>query len=404
MFGLLYAVMLVSSVGNSAMMSLFPAIGRESNIPDALIVSAQSVSALLSVVSSPYWAGQSDRRGRKPIILVGMAGFAIASLLTAIAVFAGVRHLLPPMAALVAIILSRCVFGTLGMASNPAIQAYVADNSSRQARTSMLASMASAQGFGSVIGPGLAPLLLLPVIGLAGPQLIFGVIGFAILAFVAIKLPPDRPKQVEHEHATSRQASRGLWKDPSVWPFLLYMAMMSACAAANLQTLGFVVIDTLKLDPIHAQPYAGGAIMAGAIGGLLVQLVVIRAFRLTPPVLLVVGGVLAVVGNLVMALASSFVVVTVAFAIANIGYAFARPGLMAGASLAARADRQGSVAGLLSGAGSSGLMVSPVLAMALYQVWPSGPFLMIALLMAAMLFLAATNPVMRGAKPEAQNP
>jgi MFS family permease len=285
------------------------------------------------------------------------------------------------------------------MASNPAIQAYVADTTSRQDRTGVLASMASAQGFGAIIGPGLAPLLLLPLVGLAGPQLVFGVAGLALMAFVALHLPRDTPKVAETDHAARKLAAKGLWKDRTVWPFVLYMTLLSACSAANIQTLGFVVIDTLKLDPIHAQPYAGGAIMGGAIGGLVVQLVVIRTFRLTPPTLMLLGAGLAVAGNLLMAAASGFPAVAIAFALTSIGYAFGRPGVTAGASLSASAERQGAVAGLLSGAGSSGLMASPILAMSLYHFWRAGPFLALALVMGTMLALAAANRARPGRAP-----
>jgi MFS family permease len=51
-----------------------------------------SLSALLWGLTSPFWARQSDRRGRKPLIMIGMAGFMVSMLLCALVVSAGLRH------------------------------------------------------------------------------------------------------------------------------------------------------------------------------------------------------------------------------------------------------------------------------------------------------------------------
>ena len=59
----LFAVMLVAAAGNTAMQSILPAIGAKLDIPDVWVSLAFSWSALLWVMTAPYWARQSDRRG-----------------------------------------------------------------------------------------------------------------------------------------------------------------------------------------------------------------------------------------------------------------------------------------------------------------------------------------------------
>ena len=65
-FILLFVVMLTIAAGNTAMQSVLPALGRSLNVPDSAVAAAFSVSALLWVVSAPFWANRSDRHGRRP--------------------------------------------------------------------------------------------------------------------------------------------------------------------------------------------------------------------------------------------------------------------------------------------------------------------------------------------------
>lgn len=394
-FALLYWVMLISWTGQSAMMSLFPAIGRESGIPDYLIVATQSVSAFLTMLVAPYWAERSDREGRKPIILIGAAGFAIASMLTGLAILAGIHHVLPPLMAFAAILASRTVFGLFGLAGPPAVQAYVADRTTPAQRTSALAQLASANGIGGIIGPGLAPFLLLPVVTLAGPLFVFGTLGFLTLALAWFALPRDTPTAAP----SRRPAAKGAWRTPELFPFVAFTFALSACNMASLQTLGFVVIDVLRLEPIAAQPFAGGAMMAGAAAALSVQLIVVRALKFTPPNAMLWGAGIALIGNAQMLFATTYPAIVIAFTTANFGYALARPGASAGASLTVGADRQGAAAGAIMSAGAAGMVVAPIVAMSIYQVSHVAPFVVTTLLCAGMAVAARMNARIKGALP-----
>ncbi len=71
----LFAVMLVAAAGNTAMQSILPAIGAKLHIPDVWVSLAFSWSALLWVLTAPHWARQSDKRGRKALMALGVVGF-----------------------------------------------------------------------------------------------------------------------------------------------------------------------------------------------------------------------------------------------------------------------------------------------------------------------------------------
>jgi len=381
---LLYATLLVMATGNLAMMSLFPAIARSSGIPDVAMVAVQSVSAGLSILTTPWWAARSDRVGRKPVILVGITGFTVASALTAGAIFAAVGGLLSIAAGVAALVFSRAVFGGVGMAAVPAIQAHIADETTPVQRTAALASLYSAQGVGSIVGPGIAPFLILPWAGLAGPQIAFTLIGGAILAAVSWRLPS---KSSGCMAAAARPRNLQVLRQSSVWPFVAYLAVMSGCQAASLQMLGFVVIDRLRLGPIEAQPLAGGAMTAGAIAAVAVQLGIMRRIRVRPPVLMLTGSLLVVLGNVLMAWGGTYVLVVLAFVLSSAGGAFAMPAAASGASIANSRDAQGSVAGMTSAALGSGLLIAPIVAMLIYKHSATVAFLAIAATVAIALAL-----------------
>src|SRR5215217_7276709 len=105
---------------------------------------------------------------------------------------------------------------------------------SRTSRSAQqMASLAGAFGLGTVVGPFLAPLFILPVVTLAGPLFAFALIAVAMLGIVWRYLPEEK---VQRE--TRRIAGAGLWKDPRLVPFLVYGFLVATCQTAQGYTLG----------------------------------------------------------------------------------------------------------------------------------------------------------------------
>src|SRR3989344_364094 len=143
-FAIIFAVSAATAMGNTGLISVLPAIGRSTGIPDAMVSAIFSLSALLWAFSSPAWARASDRHGRKPLMLVGLLGFMVSMALCGLVVSAGLRQLAPPMIIFILFLLARALFGLFGAASNPATQAYVAERTPIEGRTQAMASLAGA--------------------------------------------------------------------------------------------------------------------------------------------------------------------------------------------------------------------------------------------------------------------
>src|SRR5690349_14053444 len=85
-FAIIFGVSMATAMGNTGLQSVLPTIGRRIGIPDPMVSAIFSLSALLWAFSSPFWARQSDERGRKPLMLVGLTGFAVSMTLCGVVV------------------------------------------------------------------------------------------------------------------------------------------------------------------------------------------------------------------------------------------------------------------------------------------------------------------------------
>jgi MFS family permease len=400
---IVFSVQLVTAIGNTGMQSVLPAIGRQIGIPDFLIAGIFSLSALLWAICSPFWAREADRRGRKPLIMLGMAGFAVSMMLCAGVVAAGLRHLAAPLIIFTGFLLARAIFGFLGSAAPPASQAYLAERTDRGGRTSAIAALAAAFGMGTAIGPAIAPIFApgptaprpLAAIGLSGPMIAFSLIAFGVLVWVIKGLPEIWPPA--HNAAAEAQASGEkqppLWKDPRVKPFLIYGLLVASCQTAQYQTLGFLIIDKLKLPPLQAQSFTAVAMMAGAVAGMLAQWGLIKVFNMSPRLLLRWGALAAALANLITAFAPSYFVVAAGFTLSSLGYGLARPGYSAGASLAVDAKDQARAAGAVAAVNGLNTVVAPAFVL-LYEYFHPGPYLLNLVILVAMLIYTFRNPVL----------
>jgi MFS family permease len=406
-FAIIFCVSIATALGNTGMQSVLPAIGREIGFPDYLVAAIFSLSALLWAFSSPYWASLSDRRGRKPLMIVGLAGFMISMICCGLVVGAGVRHLATPLLIFGLFLLSRALFGLFGAASNPATQAYVAERTDREARTGAMAGLAGAFGLGTIIGPAIAPVFVLPVVGLAGPMFAFALIAAVMIVVVTRWLPEPPVAQTPHvldRAEIGETPKRPLLRDPRLTPFLIYGFLVASAQTAQGQTLGFLIIDKLHLPPMQAQGYTAVAMMAGAIAGLLAQWGLIRMFRMAPRDLLRWGAGLAALANLVVAFAPNYSTVVLGYALSSLGYGFCRPGFTAGASLAVSQAEQARAAGAIAAVNGVNVVVAPLFVL-LYGAWRPAPFLLNMLILAGLLVFALLNGVLTraGAAPTTED-
>lgn len=426
-FAVLFAVLLTVAAGNTALQTVLPAIARVLHIPDLYVAFIFSLSALLWTFSAPYWARQSDVRGRRRLMILGVAGFLVSMLGCGFAILAGLNGWLVPLATFVLFASLRSLFGIFGSASNPASQAYVAARTSESERTPALASLSSAFGLGTIIGPAVAPLFILAPLGLSGPMFAFAGIALLVMLAVARVLPDDDPTHFQNNSgggapssepslagattgasvaaAAAGRPKRLSWRDPRILPFMIFGGVSGSIQAASGQTLGFLVIDTLGGSPLQTQQELAIIFMAGAGATLLAQWGLIPKLHLAPPALMRWGTIVAALGTLGIALAGTFHALVVAFALMSLGYGLARPGFTAGASLAVSRAEQGGVAGAVTAVNGSCFILAPAVGIGLYELghtltyWLSGAGLVMLAVYAFMSPALGREPGERPPEP-----
>lgn len=408
-FALLFAVMLTIAAGNTALQSVLPALGRSLGVADSAVAAAFSVSALMWVVAAPFWANRSDRHGRRKMVLLGLAGFCASLFLCGLFLLAGINGWISGTLAFVAFVLARILYGGFGAAAPPAVQAIVAGRTTRDERTRALALLASAFGLGTILGPAVAPYLVLGhvgalEIGLAGPAFFATAIGIAMFIAVHRMLPahlieppahgaasayPSIGGQPSGASVTAATAERGEhvgYFDPRIRVWTIVGLVMGHAQAMTGQAIGFLVIDRLALSPMEALQPTGLVLMLGAGAALLVQWGIIPLLNLSPATLTRVGLVIAAVGCAATSMATSLYGIALSYAVSALGFGFVRPGYTAGASLAVGAAAQGSVAGKVTAVNGASFVLGPSIGVGLYELARPLPYVTAA---AALVLLFA---------------
>ena len=385
---LLFAVMLTTAAGNTAMQSVMPSIGTALEIDDVWISLAYSWSALLWVVCAPFWADRSDRRGRKAMMALGMIGFIVSMALCGLALWFGLIGLLSGTAALMAFAAARSLYGGFGSAAPPAVQAYVASRTPRAERTQALSLIASSFGLGTVIGPALAPLMVLPFVGLTGPFIIFALIGVITLMALRLRLPNDEPQfpargsaydapyagashsadLEEDEDEEEVEPHKLRWFEPRLRPWVTVGLLGGHAQAMVLGIAGFLVLDRLGLrdTPAEGTGPVGLVLMAGAIATLLAQWGLIPRLNLGPRGATLSGIAVAGFGVAMLGVADDIHSIALSFAIASLGFGLFRPGSTSGTSLAVTRAEQGQAGGVTASVAGASYIYAPALGVWLY--------------------------------------
>ena len=403
-FLLLYAAMLVAAAGNTALQSVMPAIGREIGIQDFYVAIAYTWSAVLWVLLAPYWAEKSDRHGRKTLTMMGVSGFILSMTLCGIALFGGLHGWISGALTFSLFAVFRAIYGGLGCATPSATQAYLASKTRRSGRVAALSALSSSFGLGTIIGPAVAPLFVLPVVGLAGPLFAFALIAAAVFLSILRWLPNDRGgRRVGHGAAMSypslattptgasvvaatapRRLKRLSWKDRRVRPWIVAGVAAGHAQAATLTCIGFFVIDRLHLPAWGSEGPIAIVMMAGAVATLGAQWVLIPRLGLNPRALILWGALIAAVGLIATTLSNDLYGITIGFAVASLGFGFTRPGFTAGASLAVPLAEQGAVAGVITAANGISYVLAPAVGIGLYGWQNDLPFALFAALLVVL--------------------
>jgi len=368
-----------------------------------------AVYSLMQLVFSPILGRLSDRYGRRPVLLLSLAGSMAGYLLFAVA------NSLP------LLFLARVIDGMSGGNISTA-QAYVADVTRPEERARGMGMIGAAFGLGFVLGPAIGGFL-----GAWGGNLAIGLFAAGLaglnLVLTFLFLPESRrPDSASAASRTLRGAAQAL-RMPLVGRCMVLMLLFTTAFAQMEGTFSVYLLSRfLSSGPV---PMEGGlfflsanagpqelaqaslrsgwlfalvGVLSAAIqGGLIRRILPVRrpAEAGHAPgregTLVVLGFGITAVGLGLLPLAPSYAWLFPVMGLLAVGSAFTNPALSAMVSLHAPVDRMGSVLGTYQAFGSLGRIIGPALGGWLFTGFgPVAPYGTAAVLMGAGMVLALT--------------
>ena len=388
---ILFGALFCANLGFAMLAPVLPSLMRELGLTELQGGLLLSGSAVMWVIFSPWWGRRSDRWGRKPVVMVGLAGYALGAGAFALVIQAGLDGVYA--SALVTWLLlvgTRLIIGAMFSAAVPGAQAYIADVSSGQQRTSALGILSSSIGLGSILGPALGALVVSLGMSLVAPLFLSSFTPFFGLLLVWRLLPPVRPALQQDERAPSLSAL-----DARLLPFLV----IGFCALLVISlvqfTLGYLVQDRFGLDAVETTRQTGLAVMVSGVALFITQMVLIQVFRLTPMKLLRLGMPLVLAALLLLAVSASQLQLMLAMVLMGLGIGMIQPGYRSAITFAVEPYEQGTAAGLASAVSGYGFIIGPALGTALYGLNPFSPYILAALVVLAGLVVLVLHPSTR---------
>lgn len=357
--GVVYFTVFLDLLGFGIILPFLPFFALE------LGASGVSLGVLLTSYSFAQLVGAavlgrlSDRFGRRPVLMVSLAGTAVAMVASGLAT------------SLLALVAARGLAGLFG-GSVATGQAYVADVTVAGERAKFMGFIGAAIGLGFVVGPALGVALSALGLAFAGAAFTAAALAAVNLAFAAFLLHESRAPD-----AAPPRRSFG-----DAWRALARSGVREVLAATFLTTFAFVAMETtfalfgeerFGMDEKSfgfALVYVGAVmiVVQGGLVGLLTRRFSVRGVA-------VAGGLLMGTTLVVLPWAPSlFWAVAVLGALAA-GHGLSVPTQSTLISHASGGDEQGSLLGARQSVAAAARAVGPLAAGTLYDLHMASPFL-----------------------------
>jgi DHA1 family tetracycline resistance protein-like MFS transporter len=342
-----------------------------------------SLYAAMQFLFAPVIGGLSDRFGRRPVILVSLAGAAASYLLSGLA------------PVLWWLYVGRIIAGITG-ASFSAAGSYVADVTPPEKRAASFGLVGAVFGLGFILGPALGGAL--GDIGLRLPYFVGAGLNFVNLLYGLFVLPESLPKESRRPFSPARANPLGslmmLGRHPIVLGLTGTMAL-SYLAQWILQSVWALHTQALFGWTLRQ---VGLSLMVVGLTTALVQGLLVRAAipRLGERRALVLGLVMGVVGQTALGLASRGWMLLAAIPLLALG-GLAGPAVQALITREVGASEQGELQGGLNSLAGLAAIVGPLIGTALLARFgaddaspriPGAPFFASAACIAVGLVLA----------------
>jgi multidrug resistance protein len=359
----LFSIVVIDLIGFGIVVPVLPFVVDAFGASGAELGLLVAAYAGMQFVFAPIWGRLSDRIGRRPVMLVTIAGVGAALVLAGLA------------QSLAWLFFARFAGGIFA-ANISVASAYISDATDESERTRWMGMLGACFAVGFTLGPLIG--------GLLGP------LGYHVPLLVAAAMAGVNfvwAVFVLHEPEAHAQAAEPAEVALALAPLVRRISLANlffALAVTQLETV-FALLMKYKFgyDLLEvAFVLVGMAVVMGAIQGGGMRAL---AARFGERRLLFVGAALMLVAFLAIPLAPTVPLLLLPLLVSAIGRGICQPSMMSLASSFSTASTRGAVMGTFNSRASLARAIGPIPAGALFDISMGIPFWLAAALLGAML-------------------
>jgi len=360
-FLILSLALVVVMFGFGMVIPIFPFYIEELGAGGSELGLLVATAAFLEFTFGPMWGSISDRFGRKPILMIGLFGYAISTFLF------GISNQLWMLFA------ARALSGVLSSATITSAMAYVTDITTEENRGDGMGKIGAAMALGIMLGPGLGGWLAKG--SLSRPFFIAAGMSVLSLVVVFVFLPESLSKEKKpSDHKLQLPRLKSL-RDALLGPLgvLFLLVTLFSFALTNFEAIfGLYALEKFGFGPDKVGSILMVVAVVSTAGKALLTGPVTRKWgdAATIKTSLLAGSV----GFLVLLGAWDFYSVMAATGFFILSKTLLRPAAFALISKGAGED-QGSAMGLSNSFMSLGRIIGPIWAGFVFDIHPSVPYL-----------------------------
>jgi DHA1 family tetracycline resistance protein-like MFS transporter len=367
----IFTTVLVDLIGFGMVIPLVGLYGKHYGASGFQLPILGGIYSLMQFFFSPFWGALSDRIGRRPIILLSLAGSTASYILFALA---------PTFEWL---LLARA-FGGIFAANISAAQAYIADVTTPADRAKGMGLLGAAFGIGFTFGPPLGGIASAQI-SLAAPGYIAAAICGANLLLAIFRLPESLPENIRKQNSEGPRRSlsplhfgqlTSAMKHPELGYLLLTFFFVTFAFSTMEQTFSLLFQTKFNLETGDAGLKTGLVLMVSGLFGAFIQGGMIRKLvaKYGERNLLVMG---LAINFLTMGLFPYCPTYGLYFAFAipvALGSSLINPSIASLISKSVSPKEQGATLGLSQGLGSLARATGPFLGLLTFAIKPELPY------------------------------
>ncbi|WP_066254738.1 MFS transporter [Neobacillus drentensis] len=376
---ILFVVMFLVMVGFGIIIPVLPFYAEEIGANPTELGLLMAVYSLMQFIFAPMWGHVSDRIGRKPVMMIGIAGLGLSFLIQAMST------------ELWMLFAARIIGGILSSANMPTAMAYVADITTEENRGKGMGIVGAATGLGFVFGPAIGGIfssfsLNMPFFLASGSSFIT-----LILVFLLLKESKQNKEIVSKEKFSFGKAFSG-----AVTVLYLVQLLISLSLSGLEATFAYFAakkagLDATQLGYIFMIMGFGSALVQGGLVGRMTK-------KYGEKIVIQLGIIVSALGFGLILLVNNFATAALFLTIFGLGNGVIRPSVSSLITKTSNAG-YGSSTGLLSSFDSLGRIIGPPLGGWLFSLAIGLPYISGAIIsMAAFILFLLFRPSLETVK------